>query len=105
MEESEEVEQPSQTVRVSGEAAPDAKPAVRVTIMAEPKRSDGFMFDPIQFELVEGGPSMRFARIPQKYETDAVAVKEPSRILFRSKTVSRENHAQMWCEDGKVSLF
>jgi hypothetical protein len=85
--------------------APDAKTTLRITMMAEPRRFDDFMFDPIEFDLVEDEPSIRFARIPaDRRRAGEAVVQEPRRILFNTMTITRGSHAQIWCEGGQVNF-
>lgn len=91
----------------AGNAEPDAKPMVRIDLEPATSRHYGkngerrdFRFDAVAFDLVSDGPSIRFARYPALQSPMHFP---PGMVLFGTDEVALDGHAQMWCEDGRVS--
>jgi hypothetical protein len=89
-----------------GNGDDDSKSAVRITIQPFLTTKDDTVFYPMVVELASNGPSVRFARHRRRPHNpilvQAPSKTEPGRIEFKSRTITRVSHAQMWF-DGKAS--
>jgi hypothetical protein len=75
--------------------------SVRITLEPYAPEADSFKFNPISFELYDDGPSVPICRSEKQSQHAAILSK--GKVRFGSRVVTRRSHAQIWCDDGKVS--